>query len=154
MDALPVNVATTTRALIAELGRERYLSLTTFRRDGTPVATPVWVVADEDRALLVWTGAETWKAKRLRRDGRVELAASTARGREVGPRLRGMATIHDDPERVLRLLARKYRLQFNALRVWGRISRVLARRPPGRSVLIQIVLDAPDSVGAPEEGLT
>ena len=52
------------------LADARYLSLTTFRKDGTPVATPVWVVSDDGRRLLVWTGADTWKAKRIRGVGR------------------------------------------------------------------------------------
>jgi uncharacterized protein len=38
--------------------------MTTVRRDGTPVTTPVWVVAAADR-LYVWTGSETGKVKRI-----------------------------------------------------------------------------------------
>lgn len=57
----------------------RYLSLTTFRRDGTPVATPVWLVRDGD-ALLVITGAESGKAKRLRADPRALVATCDMRG--------------------------------------------------------------------------
>ena len=43
---------------LGRLGDARYLSLTTFKRDGTPVACPVWVVSDDGRRLLVSTGAE------------------------------------------------------------------------------------------------
>lgn len=56
-----------------------YLSLTTFRRDGTPVATPVWLVLDED-ALLVITGADSGKARRLRADSRALVASCDMRG--------------------------------------------------------------------------
>ena len=44
----------------------KYLSLTTYRRDGSPVATPVWFVEDEGRLFAI-TAADSYKAKRLRR---------------------------------------------------------------------------------------
>ena len=51
----------------ATLAREKQISLTTFKRDGTPVSTPVWTVSDDGRRLLVWSAADTWKVKRIRR---------------------------------------------------------------------------------------
>ncbi|WP_378148149.1 PPOX class F420-dependent oxidoreductase [Cnuibacter sp. UC19_7] len=63
-----------------ELGRERYLALTTYRRSGVAVTTPVWVAADGDD-LVVVTGAQTGKAKRIRHTPRVTLRGSTVRGR-------------------------------------------------------------------------
>jgi uncharacterized protein len=42
---------------LGSLADEKYISLTTFKRDGTAVATPVWVVSDDGRRLLVWAGA-------------------------------------------------------------------------------------------------
>jgi uncharacterized protein len=63
---------------VADLGRERYISITTFRRDGTPVATPVWVVAEGGR-LYVWTGAQTGKAKRIRHHPAVTVAPCLGR---------------------------------------------------------------------------
>jgi PPOX class probable F420-dependent enzyme len=61
---------------------ERYVSLTTFRRDGTPVSTPVWVVTDDCNRLLVWSAATTWKVRRIRRDPRALVAAASFRGKE------------------------------------------------------------------------
>jgi uncharacterized protein len=69
---------------VGTLAGEKYISLTTFKQDGTPVATPVWVVSDDGRRLLVWTAAQTWKVKRLRRDPRVVVSASDFRGRTRG----------------------------------------------------------------------
>lgn len=66
-------------ALLAA-GRRRYVSLTTFRRSGVPVSTPVWVAPSGD-GLVVTTGAGTGKAKRLRNDPRVELRECTRTGR-------------------------------------------------------------------------
>ena len=49
------------------MGDGKYVLLTTYRRDGTPVATPTWVVRDGD-ALAVWTATDSGKVKRVRRD--------------------------------------------------------------------------------------
>ena len=58
----------------------KYLSLTSFKRDGTGVATPVWFVSDNGH-LLVETDADSYKVKRIRRDAHVRIALCDARGR-------------------------------------------------------------------------
>ena len=105
--------------MLADLAGSRYLSLTTFKRDGTEVSTPVWVVSDDGRRLLVWTGGSTWKVKRIRRDPRVLVAPCTFRGRERGPRLEGTARLVDDVD-VHALVRRKYGWQKRLL---DRVSR-------------------------------
>jgi PPOX class probable F420-dependent enzyme len=100
--------------MVGSLAGERYISLTTFKRDGTPVSTPVWVTSDDGRRLLVWSGTETWKVRRLRRDARVLVAPANFRGRERGPRIGGLARIISDPG-VDALLRRKYGWQKRAL---------------------------------------
>jgi PPOX class probable F420-dependent enzyme len=101
--------------LTSALARTRYISLTTFRKDGTPVATPVWVAGDFD-ALYVWTNSESWKVKRIRRDGRVTVAPCDVRGRlrQGAPTVEGRATLLDEDgmRRVRKLVARKYTWQF------------------------------------------
>src|SRR5260370_26561911 len=47
------------------LADERYMLLTTFRRDGTPVATPVWVTPYDEHSVAFWTSSGSGKAKRL-----------------------------------------------------------------------------------------
>ena len=54
------------------LGHHRFVSLTTFRRSGEPVSTPVWVARDGD-GLVVLTPSASGKVKRLRADPRVEV---------------------------------------------------------------------------------
>ena len=123
---------TGTVAVIGELAGSRYISLTTFRRDGAEASTPVWVVSDDGRRLLVWTGAGTWKVKRIRREPRVLVAPSDFRGRELGPRLEGRARVLGDDAAplVVKLLRRKYRWQRYALELQAALSRLL-RRPSG-----------------------
>ena len=61
----------------------KYLSLTSFRRDGTGVATPVWFVEAGGR-LLVETDAASYKVRRIRRNPQVTIAPCTATGRRRG----------------------------------------------------------------------
>ncbi|MBZ9598948.1 MULTISPECIES: PPOX class F420-dependent oxidoreductase [Streptomyces] len=100
---------------LQELGSARYVSLTTFRKDGTPVATPVWAVADGSE-LYVWTRSDSWKVKRIRNDGRVTVTPCDVRGRvEDGARaVEGRARLLDEEglRRVRRLMSRKYTWQF------------------------------------------
>lgn len=60
---------------------EKYILFTTFRRDGTPVATPVWVVPLADGRFGFWTSSGSGKAKRLAHTERVTVQACDARGR-------------------------------------------------------------------------
>jgi PPOX class probable F420-dependent enzyme len=89
----------------------KYLSLTSFRRDGTGVATPVWFVRDDGR-LLVETDGDSYKVKRIRRDAHVRVALCDARGRLRGEPVDADAEILPEGERarVERLLTRKYRV--------------------------------------------
>jgi uncharacterized protein len=91
----------------------KYVSLTTFRRDGTAVSTPVWFVA-ENGSLLVETDGNSHKVKRIQRNDNVTLARCNAMGRIAGEVVSAHATIlpaHDLP-RVEQLLHRKYRLDY------------------------------------------
>jgi uncharacterized protein len=116
--------------MVGELADARYISLTTFRRDGTEASTPVWVASDDGVRLLVWTGGSTWKAKRIRNDPRVLVARSNYKGKERGPRLEGRARIVDDVD-INGIVRRKYPVQ-------KRMLELLARGKPDRSVAIEI----------------
>ena len=104
---------------LSTLADARYLSLTTYKRDGTAVATPVWVTSDDGQRLLVWTAADAWKTKRIRRERHVRVAACSARGAVHGPSFDGEATILDDTELVSASILRKYGLQARAIRLYG-----------------------------------
>jgi PPOX class probable F420-dependent enzyme len=120
-----------------DLAQEKYVSLTTFKRDGTPVSTPVWCAGDDGR-LLVWTGAATWKVKRIRRDPHVVVAASDARGHARGETADGTAAILDDTARVESLLASKYGVVYRLVRAFNALVRTVRRRPPEQSVTLAI----------------
>ncbi|MEV6955751.1 PPOX class F420-dependent oxidoreductase [Streptomyces sp. NPDC051183] len=111
---------------VEELGKARYVSLTTFRKDGTPVATPVWAVADGGE-LYVWTRSDSWKVKRIRNNGRVTVAPCDVRGRlaDGAPVGEGQARLLDEAGllRVRRLMSRKYTWQFWAVDVPAAVAR-------------------------------
>ncbi|WP_405775389.1 PPOX class F420-dependent oxidoreductase [Streptomyces sp. NBC_00859] len=121
------------------LGRSKYVSLTTFRKDGTPVATPVWA-AEDGGELFVWTRSDSWKVKRLRRDSRVLVTVCDVRGRvpEGASAMEGVARLLDDADirRVRRLLRAKYTWQFWLLDTGGAAIRFGKRPHTGIAVTL------------------
>jgi len=119
---------------VLELGRETYVNLATFRRSGAAVRTPVWIApdrADGRERLVVYTNARSGKVKRLRNDGRVRLAAYSARGRVHGDWLEARARVLEDPrerDRALEALFRKYPVQMRIAHGLARLSGRWAER--------------------------
>ena len=110
--------------------RGKYLSLTTFKRDGTGMATPVWFVA-EASTILVITGADSHKARRIHQNPAVTVAECTASGRLRSAPVPARAQIlpcHQAP-RARQLMARKYRLdQIVILPVYRAVQTIRHRR--------------------------
>lgn len=96
---------------IAELARHKRALLVTYRRDGTPVPTPVWAAVADGRAY-VRSERSSGKLKRLRRDPRVLIAPCTVRGEPLGAPLEATARVLADAEEVAaeRTLSRRYGL--------------------------------------------
>jgi PPOX class probable F420-dependent enzyme len=70
----------------------KYCLLTTFRRSGDPVPTPVWFGLSQGRAY-VRTGADVGKVKRIRANPRVTVTPCTVRGKPLGPVAEGRARV-------------------------------------------------------------
>ncbi|MEU1302093.1 PPOX class F420-dependent oxidoreductase [Streptomyces shenzhenensis] len=98
-----------TDSSLDRLGAGAYLLVTSYRRDGSPVGTPVWVVRDGD-ALGVWTVADSWKVKRIRRRADVLVGPCDVRGRPTGEQVPATAEVVDaaTTARYRGLIARKY----------------------------------------------
>ena len=126
------------RGGLDELAGEPFISLTTFKRDGTPVSTPVWVAGDGGR-LLVLSDADTWKVKRIRRDGHVRVAPCGARGKVHGDAVEAEARILADTSLVETLEARKYGCMYRATGLLRALVGRLHRRPASEAVTIEIV---------------
>ena len=103
----------------AALGNEQFLSLTTFRRSGERVSTPMWVARDGD-ALIMFTPQASGKVKRLRNSPHVELRPCDRFGRVkdgVEP-VAGMAEVltdEDSRERATGIIRRKYGLGYRVV---------------------------------------
>ena len=100
-------------AVPEEIARSKYVSLVTYRRNGTAVSTPVWQ-ATSDGLMYVVSDADAGKVKRIRREGRVRVTVCDFRGRiaEGAPTAEGTAQVLDeDGTRTARdVVARKYLL--------------------------------------------
>jgi uncharacterized protein len=118
----------------------KYISLTTSRRDGTVVATPVWFVQQGDR-LLVRTGVASGKVKRIRRNPAVQVAACTASGRLRGQQANGVARLlaGSEADAADGLIERKYRSGLMIIRpLWFVQSALHLGRPRSTPVILAI----------------
>ena len=77
-------------AALAPIRDAKTILLTTYKRDGTAVATPVSVAFDGDRAFFR-SYDKAWKTKRLRRNPAVQAAPATLRGKPAGPTIQARA---------------------------------------------------------------
>ncbi|MGW6543159.1 PPOX class F420-dependent oxidoreductase [Streptomyces massasporeus] len=107
-----------------ELGAGKYLLVTSYRKNGTPVATPVWVVRDGD-ALGVWTVADSWKVKRIRNRADVLVGPCDLRGNPTGDQVPATAEICDAATsgRYRQLIGRKYGLTGRLTLLGSRLRR-------------------------------
>ena len=109
----------------------RYLSVTSFKRDGTGVATPVWFVSD-GRQLLALTDLHSGKVRRLRRNPHVLVAPCRADGKLRSKPLPARAqvlTATPDLERVRKLLTERYRIAYPLVMLGYRLGRKLRGQP-------------------------
>lgn len=118
------------------LGDESFVSLTTFRRSGEPVSTPVWIARDGD-ALIVTTPEESGKVKRLHNNESVELRPCSRRGK-VDARVDPVAAVAEivTDESASRRMADTIRDEYGLeYRIVMFIERALARRQKPRVLL-------------------
>jgi PPOX class probable F420-dependent enzyme len=107
-----------------------YISLRSFKRDGTPVDTPVWC-APLDGKLVLFTLRESFKVKRVARNPRVQVAACTMKGKVLGPWHEGTCRAVEDPAHVARAyaaLTRKYGMMMRVGNVLSTLSGRIKRR--------------------------
>jgi PPOX class probable F420-dependent enzyme len=123
-------------SVVDEFGRSKYVSLTTYRKNGDTVATPVWHVVS-DGELFVVSEAAAGKVKRIRNNSDVVITVCSLRGKiEPGaPTAHGTARILDEAgtENARRLLARRYLMS----RVGNWSARLLRlKRPPMAGIAV------------------
>ena len=119
-----------------EWADERFVALTTYRKTGVAVSTPVWIATD-GTTLMVTTPADSGKVKRLRNNSRVELRPSSRRGavEPNAPTVSGKAEILEDQadvERLGRIFRKKYGFEY---RMFLLVERLIAFRNRRRFIL-------------------
>jgi PPOX class probable F420-dependent enzyme len=109
---------------LARLGSGKYLLVTTHRKDGRTVPTPVWVVRDGD-ALVTTTVADSGKVKRIRNRADVLVAPCDIRGNRTGEDIVAHAELVDADltERYQGLIRRKYGLIGRIITLGSRLRR-------------------------------
>jgi PPOX class probable F420-dependent enzyme len=97
---------------IEQFAKKKYLNLETFRKSGESMKTPVWF-AQAGETIYIQTVANSGKVKRIRNNGRVNIAPCKMDGKLVGTWVPAQAHEVTDPDvrtTVNRLLDRKYGL--------------------------------------------
>jgi PPOX class probable F420-dependent enzyme len=110
---------------LATLHGHKYISLTTFRKNGQAVPTPVWF-AEHDGRLYVVTMAESGKVKRIRANAQVEVAPCDVAGKVLGEGFEAMAMIIPAPEtrHADRVLSQKYGVTKTLFMLMWRLRRI------------------------------
>jgi uncharacterized protein len=115
------------------LGDAKYVLLTTFKRDGTPVSSPVWWVPLDGDSFGFWTSSGSGKAKRLAHTSRVTVQPCDARGKVKDGTSPTEAVARvvagDDMAEIRRKVIEKYGFMTKITKLLGRIGGFVKRKP-------------------------
>ena len=128
-----------------DLDSARYVSLTTFKKDGSPVATPVWITGSAGDYAFT-TGDKAWKTIRLRGNPSVTVQACDLRGRAKAHTVLYVGTGEslsspDAIAAVERALAEKYGWQFKATKIIDGLRARFGRGPNQEVVAIHLLIN-------------
>jgi uncharacterized protein len=119
MSSIPFNPAT-----------ERYVSLATYKRDGSEILTPVWL-AQAGKHFYIFSAGSAFKVKRIRANPHAKMAPCTATGKITGPWINVSARIAEEPELIKRgyqALRKKYGWQMGMLNFFSALSGKIKQR--------------------------
>jgi PPOX class probable F420-dependent enzyme len=127
----------------ADLDAAKYVSFTTYKKDGNPVSLPVWVVPFEGGYAFT-TDHDAFKVKRVRRDSRATLAVCTFKG-QVAPGAtvyQGTAVLLDGPDskRVAALVRKKYSVMYLAIIAQSAVRRLFGKGSHAADTAIKVTL--------------
>ena len=127
----------------ADLDRAKYVSFTSYKRDGSPKSLPVWIVPFEGGYAFT-TDADAFKVKRVRHDARVTVTASNFKG-VVQPDAvvhAGAAVIltGEDAARVASAVKKKYRLTYTLITLNNVLKRIRGKDDGSGETAIKVML--------------
>lgn len=127
----------------ADLDSAKYVSFVTYKKDGTPVAAPVWVVPFQGGYAFT-TDPDSFKIKRLRNDARATLTVCNARGKIVEGAVVhiGAAVVldEDDAEEVARLISKKYVIGTKLLGIYSFVKKLKGSGSTAGDAAIKVTL--------------
>ena len=123
----------------------KYVSFTTFRKNGVPVSTPVWI-APLDGQLVFMTNDNVGKTKRLAHTQRVELRECDVRGRvkDGAPVVTGTAVVVRDEAgqaRARAAITKKYGLLARGFEIANLVGKVIPMLKPAPRAAVYVTLD-------------
>ena len=110
---------------------QKYINLETYKKDGTPVRTPVWFVIDND-LIYVITRESTGKVKRLKNNHDVRIVLCSFKGEPKSEWIKGKAEkiMGEKADIAIKLRKKKY----------GMSARLVGLLRKGNSIVYSIEL--------------
>jgi uncharacterized protein len=119
-----------------EIAASKQVSLTTFRKDGTPVPTAVWQVS-QGNTLTTVSAADAWKVKRIRNNPRVEVVACDIRGKVAPGAVAAEGTAVLLPAAETENARRLMESRYVSARIGGWFARTFhIKRPPAIGIVV------------------
>jgi len=122
---------------------EKYVSLTTFRRDGTPKPAPVWIADFGDGTVGCTTSSSSYKVKRLANNADVTIQPCNSKGvvTKGSEVISGTAEVHtgDEFTRCEVVMKKKYKLQYTAIKLVGKVAKLIGKGS-GTDAAVKITL--------------
>ena len=127
----------------ADLDSAKYVSFVTYKKDGTPVATPVWVVP-YDGGYAFTTDPTAYKVRRIKNDARATLTVCDMRGKVAEGAIThlGRAVLMNDGQsnEVAKLVAKKYSIGVKLLGVMSLVKKILGKGSTAGDAAIKVTI--------------
>jgi len=127
----------------ADLDSAKYVSFVTYKKDGTPVATPVWVVP-YDGGYAFTTDPTAYKVRRIKNDARATLTVCDMRGKvaEGATTYLGSAVLLNDEQstEVAKLVSKKYSIGVKLLGVMSLVKKILGKGSTTGDAAIKVTI--------------
>ena len=129
---------------VHSIATEKYVALTTYKKDGTARTLPVWIADFGDGKVGFTTSSSSYKVKRIRNDPRVVLQPSDARGnvKDGSEPVTGTAKVVEGAEfeRYESMVKQKYGIQYRGIKLLGKFMNLIGKGS-GTDAVVLITLD-------------
>lgn len=88
---------------------QKYINLETYKKDGTPIRTPVWFVIDKELIYII-TRDSTGKVKRLKNNHDVRIVSCSFKGEPKNDWVKGKTEMiaGEEADKAIKLRKKKY----------------------------------------------